>query len=162
VTGVAAAIHAGTGALAAAILGDSLPIDSPFEDDATGSQSGGSAPGETPPSREVGIRSLRRLSGRRHSGKDGALMRVTIGILIALALIACGGDADDKLPAQVIEMYDASTPDGTIEIEATRDGTILEIEVTYPVDKVPQAVKDAAEKDLPGPITGAEFEYIDG
>jgi hypothetical protein len=82
--------------------------------------------------------------------------------------IACGvqsGTATDtaKLPAVIIEMYDAASPNGAIEIEADRDGTIVEIEAGIAIEDLPAKIRKAADKDLPGgKVTGAEIEDIHG
>jgi hypothetical protein len=50
-----------------------------------------------------------------------------------------------------------------MEIEAERDGKILEVEVTIDVADVPAAVRSAAEALMPeGEVTGAELEYVGG
>jgi hypothetical protein len=97
-------------------------------------------------------------------------MKYAITLLIAATAVAvaCGvqsGTATDgeKLPAIVIQMFDAAAPNGKLEIEANRDGTIIEIEAGIAIEDVPQKVRDQAEKDLPGgKITGAEIEDVSG
>ena len=63
------------------------------------------------------------------------------------------------LPEVVIRLYDAGAPDGVIEIEADRDGTILEAEVGIAASALPESVLAAAEKTMPGgEVTGGEYE----
>ncbi|MHC4937546.1 MAG: hypothetical protein ACYTHK_01085 [Planctomycetota bacterium] len=76
-----------------------------------------------------------------------------------LLLAACAGMG--KLPGVVIEMYDRAKPDGMIEIEAERNGAIVEIEADIPIADLPKNIRDEAMKQLPGgQITGAEYEVV--
>lgn len=79
---------------------------------------------------------------------------------LSLALLAaCTGLG--RMPSVVVEMYDLAKPDGMIEIEAERNGAILEIEADIPVADLPEQVRNAAMNKLPGgQITGAEYEMI--
>ena len=84
-----------------------------------------------------------------------------VGLLILAALAACA--TSGRLPKTVVELYDVGKPDGWMEIEAERDGTIIEVEVDIAVADLPGNVRAAARKELPGgAITGAEIEIVGG
>jgi uncharacterized membrane protein YkoI len=85
-------------------------------------------------------------------------MKKTILLLALGVLAAC---ATSKLPAELIELYDMGMPNGWMEIEAERDGTILELEADIEVSELPPAVLETAKKALPGgTVTGAEYEIV--
>ena len=91
------------------------------------------------------------------------LFIATLGVAIACGVQSGQATDGEKLPPIVIQMYDTALPGGTIEIEANRDGTIIEIEAEIAVDAVPKVIRDKAEEDLPGgEITGAEIEDVGG
>jgi hypothetical protein len=91
------------------------------------------------------------------------MTRYACVVLVVVGLAGCGDGEEGGLPPIVIEMYDQGAPDGVIEIEAERDGTIIEIEVGIDPAKVPQAIRDAADRDMPGgEVKGAELEYVGG
>ena len=83
------------------------------------------------------------------------MLRWTAILLVFVA--ACAS----KLPKEAVELYDMGKPDGWMEIEANRDGTILEMEADIEISQVPAAVMEAAKKALPGGrVTGAELEIV--
>ncbi|MCA8941849.1 MAG: hypothetical protein KDB80_04750 [Planctomycetes bacterium] len=70
-------------------------------------------------------------------------------------LTACTGLGGPGL----VDLYDRAKPDGIIEIEADRNGTIHEMEADIPIADLPPAIRDAALAMKPGgTITGAERE----
>jgi hypothetical protein len=76
-------------------------------------------------------------------------------ILAALCLPAC----QTTLP-ELVELYDMAAPDGMIELELERDGSIREIEADIPIEALPENIKQAALDRAPGAqITGAEREF---
>jgi uncharacterized membrane protein YkoI len=80
-------------------------------------------------------------------------------MLSSLLLVACASGG--KLPGSVVEMYDVGKPGGMIEIEAERDGTIVEIEAEIDPAELPANIMEAAKKQLPGAqVTGAEYERV--
>ena len=79
--------------------------------------------------------------------------------LVALALAACSGPKQWQAPAVLVELYDIAQPNGIIELELERDGTLLEIEADVPLTALPRNVLEAAAKAFPGArFTGAERE----
>ena len=67
------------------------------------------------------------------------------------------------MPADLVDLYDNAAPGGWMEIEAERDGTIIELEAEIPIEALPASVKAAAERELPGgTIIGAEREIVGG
>jgi len=85
------------------------------------------------------------------------------GLLGLLALCAgataCQADSVGRVPLELIELYDMADEHGSIEIELSRDGRILELEADVPISSLPRVVTEAALARLPGAkITGAERE----
>ncbi|MHC4957113.1 MAG: hypothetical protein ACYTGN_01975 [Planctomycetota bacterium] len=79
-------------------------------------------------------------------------------LLLALGMFAA---CASKLPGELVELYDMGMPNGWMEIEAERDGTIIELEADIEIADVPAVVMDAAKKALPGgQVTGAEYEIV--
>ena len=80
---------------------------------------------------------------------------------LGLILFACQSAGGlGSVPASVVELYDAAAPEGTIELEVDRDGTIREMEAEIPIDDLPEAVRAAAMRRAPGGrIVGAEREF---
>ena len=90
-------------------------------------------------------------------------MRTLIILTMAAAMLACQSPGLGRLPAELVELYDAAAEDGMMEIEANRDGAIIEIEADIPVADLPEEIRAAAKKQLPGGrITGAEIEIVAG
>ena len=91
-------------------------------------------------------------------------MRTLIVATLAVAclvLVGCKSSGLGKLSPKLVEMYDRGKPDGWMEIEAERDGTILGIETDIAISDLPDAIREAALAELPGArITGAEWEMI--
>jgi len=80
-----------------------------------------------------------------------------IPLVFAISLWSCTGLG--KVPPSLIGLYDRGAPDGLIELEVDRDGTIKEMEADVPTSELPAVVRDAALKRAPGgTITGAERE----
>jgi uncharacterized membrane protein YkoI len=80
-------------------------------------------------------------------------------LLLGLASCASGSKGLGTMPVGIVELYDGAQPDGLMEIELARDGTVLEMEADVPPDALPAAVRSAAMARLPGgTITGAERE----
>lgn len=88
------------------------------------------------------------------------------GLLFLWGLAAVAGacrSSAGRLPAGIVDLYDDAAPGGWMEIEAERDGRVLEMEAEIPVGALPAAVRAAAERELPGGrITGAEREIVGG
>jgi uncharacterized membrane protein YkoI len=83
-------------------------------------------------------------------------MRRALGLSLLCLVAAC---ASPRLPKDAVDLYDMGKPDGWMEIEANRDGTIIEIEADIDVSQLPAVVLDAAKAALPGgTVTGAEKE----
>ena len=90
-------------------------------------------------------------------------MRFIIILAMAVGMIACQSSGLGKLPPELVELYDTAAEDGSMEIEASRDGTIIEIEADIPVGDLPESIREAAMKQLPGArVTGAEIEIVSG
>ncbi|MEE8103985.1 MAG: PepSY-like domain-containing protein [Planctomycetota bacterium] len=84
-------------------------------------------------------------------------MRKGLSLSLLVLIAACAS----RLPKEAIELYDIGKPDGWMEIEADRDGRIIEIEADIELSQVPKVVMDAAKAALPGgTVTGAEKEII--
>ena len=80
-----------------------------------------------------------------------------LSALPLLFMIACAS----KLPKEAVELYDMGKPDGWMEIEANRDGKIIEMETDIEISQLPAVVLEAAKKMLPGGlVTGAEKEIV--
>jgi len=80
---------------------------------------------------------------------------------LALALVACQSSAPEfgRMPASVIELYDLAAPDGVIEIELERDGSLREIEADIRLEDLPNEIAAVALREVPGGrMTGAERE----
>ena len=59
--------------------------------------------------------------------------------ILGLTLLAsCSGLG--SVPPEVVELYDTATPDGAIEIEIERDGSVRELEADVPLDTVPPKI----------------------
>jgi hypothetical protein len=89
--------------------------------------------------------------------------RRLVGLLGLLALAAgtsaCQASNVGHVPRELVRLYDMGTESGMIELELTRDGQILEMEVDVPISALPRIVTEAALARLPGArITGAERE----
>jgi hypothetical protein len=84
-------------------------------------------------------------------------------LLFGLASCASSGGLG-SMPVGVVELYDGAKPDGLLEVELARDGTVLEMEADIPLDALPAPIRAAALARLPGAsITGAEREmHADG
>lgn len=81
-----------------------------------------------------------------------------LSLFLAVSLSSCTGLG--KVPANLVELYDRGSPDGLIELEVDRDGTIREMEADVPVSELPAIVREAAMSKVPGgTITGAEREF---
>lgn len=82
--------------------------------------------------------------------------------LIPLCLLAgaCRSSSDlGRVPTSIVDLYDQGSPDGVLEIELDRDGTLREIEVDIGPGELPPPVREAALARQPGGvITGAERE----
>lgn len=62
---------------------------------------------------------------------------------------------------EAVELYDMGKADGWMEIEADRDGNIIEMETDIERADLPARVADAARAELPGgTIVGAEYEIV--
>jgi len=84
-------------------------------------------------------------------------------VLVALGLTSCGGGGLGTISPVLVDLYDCAAPDGLIEIEINRDGTIREMEADIPVMDLPENVRDVAMAKAPGAvITGAEREIVAG
>ncbi len=85
---------------------------------------------------------------------------VIFAILMAsIIAVGCGSPRLGRVPTSVVALYDEAAPDGAMELEIDRDGTIREAEADIPPEALPENVRAAAEAFLPGAvITGAERE----
>ena len=64
-----------------------------------------------------------------------------------------------RVPTSLVELYDQAAPDGMIELEIDRDGTIREMEADVPPSMLPDWVLVTARAAAPGgTVTGAERE----
>lgn len=80
-----------------------------------------------------------------------------VALVFATSLWSCTGLG--QVPASLVDLYDRGVPNGLIELEVNRDGTIREMEADVPISELPAVVRDAALKRVPGgTITGAERE----
>lgn len=80
-----------------------------------------------------------------------------IPLAFLLSFWSCTGLG--TVPASLVDLYDRASPDGVIEVEVDRNGTIQEMEADVPTSDLPANVREAASKRLPGAtITGAEKE----
>ena len=85
----------------------------------------------------------------------------SLALCLGIALAACSTPGDAALPSQLVRLYDEAAPAGLLEIEADRNGTILELEAEIPTSALPEAVVAAAREQLPGAeIVGAEHEFV--
>lgn len=79
--------------------------------------------------------------------------------LLAITLTSCGTGGLGCVPPCLVQLYDQASPNGVIELEIGRDGTIHEMEADIPVSDLPDAVRTAVQAKAPGArITGAERE----
>ena len=86
------------------------------------------------------------------------MVALTALAVLALGLTGCGGLG--SVSPKLVELYDMAAPDGIIELEIARDGTMIEMEADVPVSTLPDVVREAAMKKAPGArITGAEREF---
>jgi hypothetical protein len=90
-----------------------------------------------------------------------------LALVVATPLAGCGERDEDggrsgaTIPARLVALYDEARPDGMIEIEADRDGGVVEMEAEVAVDALPAKVRESADKVVPGGrIIGAEIEYV--
>lgn len=91
------------------------------------------------------------------SRSQGMVALAALAVL-ALGLTGCGGLG--SVSTKLVELYDMAAPDGIIELEIARDGTMIEMEADVPVSTLPDVVREAAMKKAPGArITGAEREF---
>ena len=78
-------------------------------------------------------------------------------LALTLSLPACGSLGGT--PA-LVELYDQVDPEGALEIELDRSGTVTELEAEIPIDDLPQAVSDTALAQFEAAeIVAAEREY---
>lgn len=78
-------------------------------------------------------------------------------VLVLGALASCSGLGG--VPKSLVDLYDQAKPDGVIEIEIGRDGSIREMEAEIPADDLPPAVRAAMLAQAPqAKVTGAERE----
>ena len=88
-----------------------------------------------------------------------------LGSSLLLGLASCASSGGlGSMPVGIVELYDGAKPDGLMEVELARDGTVLEMEADVAPDALPAPIRDAALARLPGAsITGAEREiHVDG
>ena len=82
------------------------------------------------------------------------------------ALAACSSTKTARLgafPRELVGLYDVARPDGVIELELERDGTVREMEAEVAIEAVPAAILDAVRASHPtGRIVGAERELTAG
>ena len=82
-------------------------------------------------------------------------------MIVAVAMLSGCQSGLGKASPRLVELYDMGRPDGVIEIEICRDGTIREMEGDVAVSALPALVKEAALKRAPGGrIIGAEREFM--
>jgi len=87
-------------------------------------------------------------------------VRIASGALTSLVVAGC---ASAGFPASIGDDVDLLGPDGTIEVSLGSGGRIEEVEFHVPAAMVPAHIRSAAEREIgPGPIVGAEKEYIAG
>lgn len=93
------------------------------------------------------------------------IQRIPSASLLAVSILGAVGcqsgttEGLGRLPRSVVLLYDQAAPDGIIEIEVDRDGSLREIEADIPVEDLPEHVRAVALERLPGAtITGAERE----
>lgn len=80
-----------------------------------------------------------------------------------ITLAACGSPGLGTAPRSLVSLYDDLAPEGVIQIEMDRDGTIIAMEGAIPVESLPASVREAALAFLPeGTVTGAEREFLLG
>ncbi len=80
--------------------------------------------------------------------------------LLAVTLTSCGTGLGCVSPS-LVQLYDEAAPNGTIELEINRDGTIREMEADILVANLPEAIRKAVMAKAPGAqITGAEHELM--
>ena len=85
--------------------------------------------------------------------------RSTSIALLALAFAGCRSGGVGSVSGSLVELYDAASPTGAIEIEADRNGRLRELEAETPIESLPAAVRAAAlERARGGVIVGAERE----
>ena len=88
-----------------------------------------------------------------------------LGTAVLAGLVSCASSKGlGTMPVGVVELYDGAKPDGLMEIELARDGTVLEMEADVSPEVLPAAIRSAALGRLPGAtITGAEREmHVEG
>jgi len=84
-----------------------------------------------------------------------------LALLPALAFAAaCQSTGDGwQAPSALVTLYDQATPDGLIELEFDRDGSLIELEADVAIDDLPEVVVAAAMQRYPSAVlTGAERE----
>ncbi len=88
-----------------------------------------------------------------------AARRLIAAALALLVLPACQTSGIGKVPTSIVDLYDRADPEGGIELEIDRDGTIREAEAEIPVSDLPAGVARTAKDKAPGgTILGAERE----
>ena len=88
-----------------------------------------------------------------------------LGSSLLLGLAACASSGGlGSMPVGIVELYDGAKPDGLMEVELGRDGTVLEMEADVDPATLPAPIRAAALARLPGAtITGAEREmHVEG
>lgn len=92
-----------------------------------------------------------------HTARPLALLGPAL--LLTLASCASSSGGLGTMPVGVVELYDAASPTGLMEVELARDGTVLEMEADVDPASLPPGIRSAALERLPGAtITGAERE----
>jgi hypothetical protein len=92
---------------------------------------------------------------------------VVVGVVSVVAVVVgprvAAKEDPVRLPAVILEFANATVPGGSFELEVDADGTVYGIEAEIPLDQVPQACRDHAEKLVPGGTSvGAEREWAAG
>ena len=54
----------------------------------------------------------------------------TLMLILLFVLFGCRSDGLGRVPVSFVELYDNAAPEGMIEIEIERDGTVREIEAS--------------------------------
>ncbi len=82
--------------------------------------------------------------------------RSLLVLALALSVAACSSLGGTP---PLVELYDEVAPDGALEIELDRSGTVVEMEAEIPIDQLPVQVADAALAQVEdGEIVAAERE----
>jgi len=85
-----------------------------------------------------------------------------LSVFVLSTLGACSstkGVTLGEVPPELVGLYDVARPDGVIELELERDGTVREMEAEVAIEAVPAAILDAVRASHPsGRIVGAERE----